>query len=108
MLALATAATLYLRRRNQSQELTNEDLYGLIDARLAEVKHTLSNTQQEAITAVRDDIRVLQSDMDWLAGERMIDEAITMARSGRDAHDISTELGMSVDAAQAIAEFRKH
>ena len=86
----------------------NMDLIAQIDERLAGVANRIEAHQADLIHRVHDDIRSLQSDMDWLAGERMIEEAIAMARTGQSASHISTELGLSVEDAETIARFRKH
>ncbi|MEY4983922.1 MAG: hypothetical protein RIR62_2188 [Pseudomonadota bacterium] len=62
----------------------------------------------EAVDGLRDHLGDLKSDVEWLAGERMIEQAIQMARQGSDPEDIGHELGMSRDAAATIALFRKH
>ncbi|WP_194096953.1 hypothetical protein [Marivivens aquimaris] len=85
-----------------------EQLIEQIDVRLAAYAGRIEAMQAQTADRIHDDIRGLQSDMDWLAGERMIDEAINMARTGQQAKDISVELGLPLDAAEAISRFRKH
>lgn len=62
----------------------------------------------EAFAQVREDISALKSDVEWLAGERMIEQAIALAQTGSDADAIGQELGLSRDQAATIALFRKH
>lgn len=62
----------------------------------------------EAFASVRDDLSGLKSDVEWLAGERMIEQAIALAQTGSDPDEIGQELGLSRDAAATIAMFRKH
>lgn len=62
----------------------------------------------EAVDGLRDHLGDLKSDVEWLAGERMIEQAIQLARQGSDPDDIGRELGLSRDTAATIALFRKH
>lgn len=63
---------------------------------------------KQGTDAVRHDIAAMKSELDWLTGERMIDQAIAMARSGLSAEDISADLGLSLEAAQTIRAVRRH
>ncbi|MCL7405042.1 hypothetical protein MWN63_03485 [Paradonghicola geojensis] len=79
-----------------------------IEARIDGLAQRLEGHQTLMMNRLHDDIRGLQSDMDWLAGERMIEEAIAMAHAGQQPAAISDELGLSMDAAETITRFRKH
>lgn len=91
-------------------------LYSLGETALSEKLDTQMNIlarrleahQELMMNRLQEDIRGLQSDMDWLAGERMIEEAVNMARCGQNPSAISSELGLSMDAAETITLFRKH
>jgi orotate phosphoribosyltransferase-like protein len=60
------------------------------------------------VDGLREHLGDLKSDVEWLAGERMIEQAIQMARQGSDPDTIGNELGLSRDTAATIAMFRKH
>ena len=62
----------------------------------------------DALAGLRADIQHLKSDVEWLAGERMIEQAIALAQSGLEPDDIGRELGLTRDTAETIAVFRKH
>lgn len=62
----------------------------------------------DALAGLRADIQHLKSDVEWLAGERMIEQAITLAQSGLEPDEIGRELGLTRDTAETIAAFRKH
>lgn len=62
----------------------------------------------EAVSGLRDHLGELKSDVEWLAGERMIEQAIALARDGADPDSIGQELGLNRDTAATIALFRKH
>jgi hypothetical protein len=61
-----------------------------------------------ALAGLKADIQHLKSDVEWLAGERMIEQAIQMAQTGLQPDDIGRELGMTRETAETIAAFRKH
>jgi len=67
-----------------------------------------TRAQSDALASLRADIQHLKSDVEWLAGERMIEQAIALAQSGAEPEDIGRELGLTRDAAETITTFRKH
>lgn len=62
----------------------------------------------DALASLKADIQHLKSDVEWLAGERMIEQAIALAQTGLEADDIGRELGLTLETAETIAAFRKH
>ncbi len=90
------------------KHLRDADMIDRLDERLVQHMTRLQENQTILASQIHDDIRSLQADMDWLAGERMIDEAIAMARSGVAVNDINAELGLPGDSAQVITRFRRH
>lgn len=105
---LMSVRRLRLRKAVAAKPAQQEILLQQIDARLEALANRLETSQHIVVNRLHDDIRGLQTDMDWLAGERMIDEAIAMARNGQQSQDISAELGLPMDAVQTITRFRKH
>lgn len=78
---------------------------------VAQVEGLLSaqtQVQADAMADLKAEILGLKSDVEWLAGERMIEQAIALAQSGVEAEEIGRELGMSRDAAETIVAFRRH
>lgn len=75
------------------------------ERRLAEA---VSGAVQGAMAGLREDVSGLKSDVEWLAGERMIEQAIALAQTGSDPDEIGQELGLSRDTVETIAMFRKH
>ncbi len=67
-----------------------------------------TRAQADALAELKAEILGLKSDVEWLAGERMIEQAIAMAQSGIEAEEIGRELGMTRDAAETIVAFRRH
>jgi succinate dehydrogenase/fumarate reductase flavoprotein subunit len=79
-----------------------------ISARVAALLQDHERRMTDAFSHVREDLSGLKSDVEWLAGERMIEQAIALAQTGSDAEEIGQELGLSRDQAATIALFRKH
>lgn len=79
-----------------------------ISLRVASLLQDHERRLTDAFSHVREDLSGLKSDVEWLAGERMIDQAIALAQTGSDAEEIGQELGLSRDQAATIALFRKH
>ena len=81
-----------------------EELAARVEGIIAEQ----SRRQGDVLASLRADIQHLKSDVEWLAGERMIEQAIALAQTGMDPDDIGRELGLTRDAAETITVFRKH
>lgn len=92
-------------------ELHN-DLAGAFAARLeaimAEQTARQSEALSDALAGLKSDIQHLKSDVEWLAGERMIEQAITLAQTGLEADEIGRELGLTRETAETIRMFRRH
>ena len=81
-----------------------EELAARVEGMIAEQ----TRRQGDALASLKADIQHLKSDVEWLAGERMIEQAIALAQTGMEPDDIGRELGLTRDAAETIAVFRKH
>ena len=81
-----------------------EELAARVEGMIAEQ----TRRQGDALASLKADIQHLKSDVEWLAGERMIEQAIALAQTGMDPDDIGRELGLTRDAAETITVFRKH
>jgi hypothetical protein len=79
-----------------------------ISLRVADLLQDHERRLTEVLAQMREDISGLKTDVEWLAGERMIEQAIALAQTGSDAEAIGQELGLSRDQAATIALFRKH
>lgn len=58
--------------------------------------------------AMRQDLSAIRADLEWLAGERMIEQALTMFRDGVSVKDVSAELGLSVETVRTLNLLRAH
>lgn len=81
-----------------------EELAARVEGILAEQ----TRRQGDALASLRADIQHLKSDVEWLAGERMIEQAIALAQTGMEPDEIGRELGLTRDAAETITVFRRH
>ena len=81
-----------------------EELAARVEGLIAEQ----TRAQTDALASLRADIQHLKSDVEWLAGERMIEQAIALAQSGAEPDEIGRELGLTRETAEAISTFRKH
>lgn len=90
----------------------HDDLAGAFAARLeaimAEQTARQSEALSDALAGLKSDIQHLKSDVEWLAGERMIEQAITLAQTGLEADEIGRELGLTRETAETIRMFRRH
>lgn len=78
------------------------------EERLTAMVAMMDASQQARLDSLKQEISAVKSDIDWLTGERMIEQAIMMAREGVPAEEISADLGLSFDAAQTISVMRRH
>lgn len=79
-----------------------------MEGMIAEQTRRQADVLTVALAGLKADIQHLKSDVEWLAGERMIEQAIQMAQRGLEPDDIGRELGLTRDTAATIAMFRKH
>lgn len=71
---------------------------------IAEHRETAAQAMDEAL----DQITRMKADLEWLAGDKMIEQAITLAQSGADSATITAETGLSTDDAELLRRFRPH
>jgi len=60
------------------------------------------------LAALRQDISAIRADLEWLAGERMIEQAIQMCRDDVASETIRSECGLSAEALRTIRLLRTH
>nr|WP_111299324.1 hypothetical protein [Paracoccus saliphilus] len=112
-----------LGRRNRSKatvaattalvpQITPEPAPGFSMSEIVDAIGTLLAAQeqrrQDDQSALRSDLAALRGDVEWLASERMIEQAIEMCREGAPTQDISDSLGLSSDAIRTIRLLRAH
>ena len=110
--ALLVGLALWRRRRNARVLLAADQK---IDAGFRATEERLSNLIADldlrhgnALDNLTVSMNALCNGVEWLAGDRMIEQAIAMAQSGAQAESISSEMGLSLDDSRTIMHFRRH
>jgi hypothetical protein len=66
-------------------------------------------TQRSAETqAIAQNVESIQSDVEWLAGEKMIEQALQLVQDNMPLGQISQETGLTHDTIRTLATFRAH
>lgn len=110
-LALVVYRTFALRQAAEAAAGPDTRIADLIrdgEERLTAMVAMMDASQQARLDSLKQEISAVKSDIDWLTGERMIEQAIMMAREGVPAEEISSDLGLSFDAAHTISVMRRH
>lgn len=102
------AVALPLMAEPQAEAVAPEAVAEHVAARVEGLITAQNRAQADALADLKAEILGLKSDVEWLAGERMIEQAIALAQTGVDAEEIGRELGMTRDAAETIVAFRRH
>ena len=121
ILAVAAIVTLgggipvyfFFRRLKQQQKITQaghnmQHVISATEQKIADAVEAASQRQATALSEALEELRKIRVEVEWLSGERMIDQAISMARDGVDPIGISRETGLSLDDAATISRFRRH
>ena len=113
LISLGIGMAQFLRNRMQAPtsnaaETNIAELIREGEERLSTMVAMMDEAQQARFDALRSDISSVRAELDWLTGEQMIEQAITMARNGVTAEEISAELGLSQEAAETLQAMRVH
>jgi hypothetical protein len=112
VLGLATTGSglvLMMRDRRSRTAALPESAAGLPEAALSRIEAGMmqqAEAMSQSLAAIGADVMALKADVEWLTGERMIETAISLARSGQTPAEVSANTGLSEDAARTIALFR--
>lgn len=68
----------------------------------------MDNGDQEVLHSLRNRVEEMHQNFDWLVSDRMIEQAINMARSGQPSGSIAQETGISATELDAIKKYRRH
>lgn len=107
MIAVSTIAYLSFRLRAQSAKpagLCDEDMEKISEM----IIEKLDDRPDTGLAATANKLDQIRVDFDWLIGERLIEQAITLAQSGQPSKEISRATGISAEEVQAIRRFRRH
>lgn len=79
-----------------------------IDAISRRVAGALGAGEDTGLDTIAARIDQLRAEFDWVVGESLINQAVTLARSGHSEGEIAQVTGISADELQAIRRFRRH
>ncbi|HCY99912.1 MAG: hypothetical protein A3D16_03440 [Rhodobacterales bacterium RIFCSPHIGHO2_02_FULL_62_130] len=112
VLGLATTGSglvLMMRDLRARTAATPDHGTGLPDAALSRIELGMmqqAEAMSQSLAAIGADVMALKADVEWLTGERMIETAINLARTGQSPAEVAANTGLSEDAARTIALFR--
>ncbi|MBQ0751495.1 MAG: hypothetical protein KBT70_14980 [Roseovarius sp.] len=70
--------------------------------------HKLGLSDEASLMSIADRMDEMRRDFDWLVSDRMIEQAIDMARFGQKPDSIARNTGISASELEAIRKLRKH
>lgn len=93
-------------RQNLIAEMT--PLFAAQTRRVEELLAAHHGQRQTEDAALRQDILAIRADVEWLSGERMIEQALTMFHDGKSDGDVSQELGLPLETVRTLNLLRAH
>jgi hypothetical protein len=75
-------------------------------AAVGRLEARLDAPRDDGLSAVSADLAAIRAEVEWLGGERMIEEAVRMCREGIPARRVGEELGISADSMRVISLLR--
>ncbi|MEA5160822.1 hypothetical protein U5903_08560 [Cereibacter johrii] len=111
--AAAASALAYILMRRQragapAAPPALEEQLAALEQRISDRLHDMDWRHASVLDRISATTDSLQSDIDWLTGERMIEQAIQLARKGAEPEAIAGEVGLELEEARAIARLRRH
>ena len=70
--------------------------------------HKLGLSDEASLMSIADRMDEMRRDFDWLVSDRMIEQAIDMARFGQKPDSIARNTGISASELEAIRKLCKH
>lgn len=114
-LALLAAAGIIWRlmqRMTQAAPAPAQTPLALDDANLDAISRRIADglgaSQDTGLDTISAKIDQLRAEFDWVVGESLIHQAVSLARSGQSEGEIAQATGISADELQAIRRFRRH
>lgn len=77
-------------------------------ARIAALIEQHAQTQHTGQQDIARNVEAMQADLEWMAGEKMIEQALDMVRDNMPVARISQETGLGADTIRTLATFRAH
>lgn len=115
VLALVFGMMLSWRKLQERADTHTRALMDSMDSRLtlhnAQLETLLeqhARSRQSAEEQMNQNVETIRADLEWLAGEKMIEEAMQLVRDNTPLTQISQETGLSKDTIRTLAAFRPH
>ncbi|MCC5964950.1 MAG: hypothetical protein JJU24_02325 [Natronohydrobacter sp.] len=115
IMALAAGLMLSWRELRRQQRSDLEAALACLHGELSESQartEALLLREAEARIAEHEEIsrhvETIQSDVEWIAGEKMIEQVMTLVRENMPVSQISRETGLSHEKITTLATFRTH
>lgn len=94
-----------LRQVAARADMADDTQLDAIAARLADRQATAAGPALEQLSTQMTEMR---RDFDWLVSDRMIEQAIEMAKAGEESNHITTRTGISDAELAAMTRLRQH
>ncbi|MGX0974970.1 hypothetical protein ACSSVY_000668 [Roseovarius sp. MBR-51] len=111
MIALPLLLAVSLRMARMVAHLSGQVLR-LSEAEIEHIARRLGNRlglgEEASLVSIADRMDEMRRDFDWLVSDRMIEQAIDMARFGQKPDAITRNTGISASELEAIRKLRKH
>lgn len=108
-LPLILIVALGIRRRIASSVAAQPMLHAAdLDAIATRLREPLTEDKTAAIETITEQVTEIRKNFDWLVSDRMIEQAIDMARAGLATSSITAQTGISGAELTAINKSRKH
>ena len=79
-----------------------------LDAISRRVAGALGAGEETGLDTIAARIDQLRAEFDWVVGESLITQAVSLARTGHSEGEIAQVTGITADELQAIRRFRRH
>jgi uncharacterized protein YdbL (DUF1318 family) len=100
--------------QRQAEGAAAAQMAGLADLLGAHTQQIESLLEQQAIARriegqqIAQNVETIQADVEWLAGEKMIEQAMSLVRDNLPLSQISQNTGLSHDTIRTLAQMRTH
>lgn len=101
-----------LQRQTRAQlDLARAQMQQALDhghTRIAALIDQHAQAQHHGQQDIARNVEAMQADLEWMAGERMIEQALDMVRDNMPVAHIAQETGLGADTIRTLATFRAH
>jgi DNA-binding phage protein len=115
MLGFGLGVVLSWRSAQRQAEATGKailtGLEQILNAHLLHIKAMMDAQAAERSAEsqeIAQNMETIQSDLEWLAGEKMIEQALQLVQENLPLSQISQETGLTHDTIRTLAAFRTH